>query len=200
MKSKFLAVALALVIPTTLAQAGVESADATKVQAGTYEMDPSHASVAARVDHLGFSSTTIRFAKLAGKLTYDPATPESSTLDVTIDTSSLSTDWAARDSELRGGGFFNTAQFPTARFTATKLTKVDASHAKVAGQLTLLGVTKPVELDVVLLGTGTGMMGDRRIGFEARGSFNRSDFGMKNFLPAVGDKVSLVIDAEFSRK
>lgn len=194
-----LAAALAIVAASA-AGAGVVSSDAAKVQAGVYTLDPSHTAVAGRINHLGFSATTIRFGKASGELSYDPAHPETSKLDVSIDIASLSTDWEARDAELKGPGFFNAAKFPTARFTADSLTKIDAGHAKLAGKLTLLGVTKPVEMTVTLLGFGTGMMGDTRAGFEAHGTIKRSDFGMTAFLPAVGDTVDLAIDAEFSRK
>ena len=183
-----------------VASAGVESTKAGDVAAGTYEIDPSHTSVAGRIDHLGFSTTTIRFAKTSGQFTYDPAHPESTKLNVTVDTKSLSTDWEARDNELKGPMFFNTDKFPNATFTADSLTKVDDNHAKVVGQLTLLGVTKPVEMTVTLRGSGTGMMGDTRAGFEAHMSIMRSDFGMKAYVPAVGDKVDLSIDAEFVKQ
>ncbi|MCJ2185865.1 YceI family protein [Novosphingobium beihaiensis] len=182
------------------ATAGVESTKAADVAAGTYQIDPSHTSVAGRIDHLGFSTTTIRFAKSAGEFTYDPAHPEDATLSVTVDTKSLSTDWEARDNELKGPMFFNTDKFPTATFTADSLTKLDDNHARVDGELTLLGVTRPVEMDVTLRGTGKGMMGDTRAGFEAHMTIQRSDFGMKAYVPAVGDKVGLSIDAEFVKK
>lgn len=194
------AAALALVLCTAPAISGVETADATKVLAGNYELDPSHAAVAARIDHLGFSKTTIRFSKISGKLAYDPQHPESANLDVTIDAASLNSDWKARDDELRSPAFFNVPAHPTIRYVATSLQRIDGSHAKVNGQLTLLGVTKPVQMDVTLLGSGTGMMNDRRIGFAATMRINRSDFGMKAFLPAVGDAVDILIDAEFSKK
>jgi polyisoprenoid-binding protein YceI len=193
--------ALALAaLPASIALAGVESTDAANVPAGSYEADPAHAAVYARINHFGFSSTVVRFPKPSARFTYDPAHAEASVLNVTLDTAALSTDWDARDAELKGAGFFNVAKYPTVQFTSSSLTKVDASHAKVNGQLTLLGVTKSVQLDVTLLGTGTGMMGDRRVGFEAHTSINRSDFGMKSFLPAIGDKVDITIDAEFSKK
>jgi polyisoprenoid-binding protein YceI len=180
--------------------AGVEAVEASRVPVGNYEIDPSHASVQARVDHFGFSTTIVRFPKVSGRFAFDPAHAEASSLDVTLDAGALSSDWEARDAELKGAGFFNVAKFPTIRFSSNALTKVDASHAKVDGQLTLLGVTRPVQIDVTLLGTGTGMMGDRRAGFAAHTSINRSDFGMKTFLPAIGDKVDIVIDVEFSKK
>ena len=182
------------------AGAAVESADSAKVQAGTYEVDPSHVSVAARVDHLGFTMTTLRFTKLTGNFNYDPAKPEASTLDVTIDVASLNSDWEARDKELRSPAFFNIAAHPQARYVASSLEKIDASNARVNGQLTLLGVTRPVQMNVRLQGTGKGMMGDQRTGFLATMKFNRSDFGMKTFLPAIGDTVEVTVDAEFTRK
>lgn len=203
MRLNHIALPLALVIGSLAGQAAtaaVETKDSAAVAAGTYEMDQSHASVAAKVDHLGFSTTTVRFAKLAGQLSYDPARPEASTVEVTIDTASLTSDWAARDAELKSPAFFNTAKFPTAKFTASSLTKTSASTAKVSGQLTLLGVTKPVQLDIKLLGSGTGMMGDRRIGFAGQTRIKRSDFGMTTFLPAIGDEVEIVIDVEFTKK
>ncbi|MEO8723561.1 MAG: YceI family protein [Sphingobium sp.] len=194
-----MAVAIGLGLGTG-ALAGVVSTDAAKVAAGSYELDPSHTTVSGRIDHMGFSSTTIRFAKVSGDFTFDPAHAETPRLRITIDTASLSTDWPTRDAELRGAAFFNSAKFPTAQFDADSLTKVDANHAKVNGQLTLLGVTRPVQLDVTLLGAGTGMMGDVRTGFIAHATIKRSDFGMTAYIPAVGDQVELTIDAEFSKK
>lgn len=195
-----LSMAAVPILAPTPATAGVETLDAAKVPSGRYEIDPSHALVAARVNHLGFSATTVRFPKVSGALTYDPAHPEAASVDVAIETGSLSSDWEARDTDLKSPAFFNVAAFPTARFTATSLVPVDAAHAKVKGNLTMLGVTRPVELDVTLIGAGKGMMGDGRIGLEARGRINRSDFGMKTFLPAVSDAVDIAIDAEFTRK
>lgn len=198
---RILSVAMAIGLGLgTAALAGVVSADAAKVAAGSYELDPSHTTVSGRINHMGFSSTTIRFAKVSGGFDYDPAHPETSRLRVTVDTASLSTDWPVRDGELKGAAFFNSAKFPTAQFSADSLVKVDASHAKVSGQLTLLGVTRPVRLEVTLLGTGTGMMGDVRTGFIAHTTIKRSDFGMNAYIPAVGDQVELTIDAEFRKK
>lgn len=192
--------AIAAILASGAALAGAASADAGSVPGGTYEIDPSHTSVAGRVKHLGFSFTTIRFARTSGTFTYDPAHAETAKLNVTVDATSLSTDWAARDAELKGPMFFNSAKFPTMTFAAESLTKLDVSHAKIRGQLTLLGVSKPVDMDVTLNGTGNGMMGDTRAGFEARMTILRSDFGMKAYLPAVADTVDIVIDAEFTKK
>lgn len=192
------AVLAGLMASTALASS--EGNDPAKIEKGTYVADPSHTAVAARIDHLGLSKTVIRFTKTAGQFTYDPAHPEASALDVTIDTASLNSDFEARDADLRKGGFFNVAAFPTAHYVGTSLVRVDATHARVNGQLTLLGVTKPVTLDVTLVGEGAGLANDRRVGVVGHMVFNRSDFGMKTFLPMVGDAVDVSIDAEFSKK
>jgi len=182
------------------ALAASRGADVARIEAGTYAADPTHTAVAARVDHLGFSKTTLRFAKAGGELTFDPAKPEAATLDVSVDAASLSTDNEARDKELRGAGFFNVAAFPAAHYVAGGLVRVDATHARVNGRLTLLGVTRDVPMEVTLIGVGTGLANDKRIGVTGHMQFKRSDFGMKTFLPFVGDDVSIDIDAEFSKK
>lgn len=183
-----------------IASAAVDSTEVSAVQAGTYETDGSHTSVEARINHMGFSTTTVRFPKTMGEFTFDPAHPEAAKLNVTVDVNALTSDWEARDKELKGPAFFNAAKFPTATFASTSLTKVDATHAQVYGQLTLLGVTKPVKLEVTFLGAGKGMAGDTRVGFQAHAKIQRSDFGMKTFLPAIGDTVDLTIDTEFVKK
>ena len=180
--------------------AASQGADVAKIEKGTYVADPSHTAVAARINHLGFSQTTLRFAKAGGEFTIDPAKPEAATLDVSVDTNSLSTDMEARDKELRGPGFFNTPAFPTAHYVATSLVRLDATHARVDGQLTLLGTTRAVPMDITLIGVGTGMANDKRIGLTGHMQIKRSDFGMKTFLPFVGDDVAIDIDAEFSKK
>ena len=112
--------ALALAaLPVSIALAGVETTDAAHVPAGSYEFDPSHAAVFARINHFGFSSTTVHFSKLSGRFTYDPAHAETSILSATLDAASLSTDWDARDTELKGAGYFNVAKYPTIQFTSS---------------------------------------------------------------------------------
>ncbi|ESQ89257.1 hypothetical protein ABAC460_13245 [Asticcacaulis sp. AC460] len=178
----------------------ITSKDPAQVTAGRYNADPAHTTVQARIDHLGFSTTTVAFDKITGGFDYDPAKPELAKLDVTVEAGALDSGMDARDGDLKGPGFFNVAAFPTITFSSTRLVPVDATHARVEGQLTLLGVTKPVTLDVTFNGFGTGMMGDTRAGFIATAAIQRSDFGMKTYLPAIGDKVDLLIDAEFIKQ
>lgn len=180
--------------------AAVENADPAKAPVGTYAMDSSHTNVAGRINHLGFSTTTITFPKISGSLTWNPAKPEASTLDVTMDATGLYSGWDARDAHLKGEQFFNVAKFPTITYKASGLTKLTDTTARVDGTLTLLGVSKTVPMTVTFVAGGKGMMGDTRIGLTGKASLKRSDFGMKAFLPAVGDDVEIAIDTEFGMK
>lgn len=180
--------------------AAVTSRDPAEVQAGHYVADPTHTSIQARVDHMGFSTTTVAFDTVSGGFDYDPAKPEQSALAISIDPAALFSGVDKRDAELKGPAFFNAAAFPAITFTSSHLTRVDQTHARIDGELSLLGITRPVTLNVTFNGVGKGMMGDTRAGFVATATILRSDFGMKAFLPAVGDKVDVLIDAEFSKK
>jgi polyisoprenoid-binding protein YceI len=184
----------------TPALAASQGADVAKIEKGTYAADQTHTAVSARVDHMGFSKTTLRFAKASGEFTFDPAQIEAAKLDVSVDSASLSTDNEERDKELRGAGFFNVASFPAAHYVSGSLVRVDATHARVNGKLTLLGVTRDVPMEITLIGVGTGFANDKRVGVIGHMQFKRSDFGMKTFLPVVGDEVTIDIDAEFSKK
>ena len=199
-KTLFLVASMALALAGSPVLAGVTSQDPSAVAAGHYEVDPTHTSVLARVNHLGFSTTTVAFDKVSGGFDYDPAKAEQSQLSITVDATALNSGFEPRDKDLKGPGFFNVTAFPTISFKSSHLVRVDATHAKVEGDLTLLGVTRPVTLDVTFNGGGTGMMGDTRAGFQASATVLRSDFGMKTYLPAIGDEVHLLIDAEFAKK
>ncbi len=198
--SLLIAPVLALAALTAPLGAAKETADPAAVLAGTYAVDNTHATVLAKVDHLGFSVNTVRFDTINGAVTYDPAKPEASKADITIDTTTLNSGFGKRDDHLKSAQFFNVAAFPSATFKADKLFKTGADTADLAGQLTLLGVTKPVTLKVKFTGFGKGMDGAPRIGFAAKAAIKRSDFGMKAFVPAVGDDVALEIDLELARK
>ncbi len=175
------------------------STDPATVAAGHYVLDGHHTSIAARINHMGFSTVTVNFPKSEGSFDYDPAHPETSKLDVTTYVTALSSGFGMRDGHLKDAGFFNAVAFPTIHFSADHLARVDVTHATVDGQLTLLGITKPVTLNVTFVGGGTGMMGDTRAGFSATAVLHRSDFGMTAFLPGVGDEVDLQIDSEFAK-
>ena len=140
-----------------------------------------HTSVTFRVNHLGFSHYTARFATVDGKLKFDPATPASMTVEATIDPQSLAlnTPPAGFHDQLMGKGWFNAAAFKAITFKSTKVEPTGANTAKVTGDFTLHGVTKPVTLEVTYNGGWpANAMDGARIGFSAHGVFKRSAFGM----------------------
>jgi polyisoprenoid-binding protein YceI len=178
------------------------------VPAGDYKLDPYHATLEFKVGHLGFSHYTARFTDFDAKLKFDPAHPETSTVEATIDPKSLFLPRppAGFKDELTGKGWLETAQFPAITFRSTKVEVTGANTAKVTGDLTLHGVTKPVVLETTFNGgyVGHPMDPHARIGFSAHGVFKRSDFGIAYGVPAPGstmgvsDEVDVSIEAEFS--
>ena len=200
MRTPIIAIAL-----TALAGAAVAYTAPTtsleKTPSGKYMLDKSHANIVFGVNHLGFSTYYSRFNDFDATLNFYAEKPEKSSLSVNIDTASADANNPKMEAEYDGEKFFNTGKFPNASFTSTHIEKLTESTGKLTGNLTLLGVTKPVTLDVTLNGAGINpFAGVPTLGFSATGSIKRSDFGMKEYLPAVGDEVSLQIQAEFNRK
>jgi len=181
---------------------------APDVPAGDYKLDPTHASLDFKVNHLGFSHYTARFTDFDAKLKFDPAHPEASSVEASIDPKSLTLPRppAGFKDELIGKGWLETAQFPAITFRSTKVEVTGANTAKITGDLTLHGVTKPVVLETTFNGgyAGHAMDPHARIGFSAHGVIKRSDFGVVYGIPApgttmgVGDEVEVNIEAEFS--
>ena len=179
-----------------------------RAPAGAYTLDKTHSTVVFRVSHLGFSKYTAAFAEFDAKLNFDPAKPELTTLEATIDPRSLTLPAppAGFKDELVGPQWLNAVQYSAITFKSTKVDVTGANTAKVTGDFTLHGVTKPVVLDVTFNGgyEGHPMDPNARIGFSATGVFKRSDFGVAYGVPApgttmgVGDEVSVAIETEFS--
>ena len=174
---------------------------------GTYEADVSHTSVTWRVKHLGLSNYTARFVKIASTVQLDAAAPAKSKLSVTIDANSVRTDFSFTDKvdfdkEIGGDArFLNGEKFPEIKFVSTKIVETGPKTAKITGDLTLRGVTKPVTLDAVFNGTtkANPQMGLERIGVSARGTINRSEWGMTFGTQFVSDAVELIVEAEYKR-
>ncbi|MBP2293802.1 YceI family protein [Azospirillum rugosum] len=162
-----------------------------------YKIDPAHLSVAFIVNHIGFSNLIGRFNTAAGEVTFDKDAVEKSTVNVSIDTASVDTNHAKRDEHLRSPDFFNAKEFPKLTFKSTKIEKTGAKTGKLYGDLTMLGVTKPVVLDVTFNNEGVSPASKlETVGFSARGTVKRTDFGMKYGAPAIGDEIQLLIEAE----
>jgi polyisoprenoid-binding protein YceI len=178
------------------------------VPAGAYTLDKSHSTVVFKVSHLGFSNYTAAFADFDAKLNFDPAKPETSMIEATIDPRSLTLPHppAGFQEELTGPQWLNAQQYPAITFKSTKVEVTGPDTAKITGDFMLHGVTKPVVLEAKFNGgyAGHPMDPHARIGFSAKGTFKRSDFGIAFGVPAPGttmgvsDAVEVIIEAEFS--
>lgn len=190
---------LALVLLGAPAAALAASTNPADIPAGHYRLDPAHTTVIARVRHLGVSNYVVRFDKAEGDFTFDPAHPEATKLQASVDATSL--DVGADYSRKFADEFLNAKEFAQATFIATALTPaVDGKTATLAGDLTLMGVTRPVTFDVTFVGVAHGIPFGTLAGFSAKTTIRRSDFGSKYVLAFVGDEVNLDIEAEFDRK
>ena len=186
---------------------GASSTDPAKMPAGRYVLDKTHASLTAKVKHMGFSNYTLRFTRLDAEYRYDPAQPAATKLTVTVDPASLDTATGADafglkfNKELAGDGWLEAARYPTINFVSTAIDVGDGRRGAVTGDLTLHGVTKPVTLDVTFNGVGSGMIPlTTRAGFSATTTIRRSDFGVDKYVPLIGDEVTLNIEVEFEKK
>lgn len=181
-----------------LAAAGLALA-ALPAAAETYTIDKGHTHILFEVSHLGFSTTHGEFLEFDGEFDFDPDAPENSRISVTIDTASIDTGHAERDEHLRNADFFDVEEYPTMTFETTGVEVTGENTAELTGDLTLLGVTQPVTLDVQLNAMGPHPFQDKTVaGFTATGTINRSDFGMTYAAPAVGEEVDIVIEMEAS--
>lgn len=162
-----------------------------------FDIEKPHTQIMFSVEHLGFSHSYGKFTDFDGHINFDQAAPEKSSVEVTIKTASINMDDQKWDDHLKNADFFNVEKFPVMTFKSTKVEKTGEKNAKVTGDLTLLGVTKPVALDVVFNKRGEHpYTKNDHIGFSAKGALKRSDFGMSYGIPGVGDDVALVIEVE----
>jgi len=181
--------------------AAIAAGDPSSIQAGTYAIEPSHTRVQFAVDHMGFSTWFGGFTGAKGSLTLDPKAPAASKLEVTLPTASVVTTNAMLDGELKAADWLDATKYPTISFVSTKVTPTGADTAKVTGDLTLHGVTKPVTLDVKFHGAGANPMSKAyTVGFDAHGSLKRSEFGVTKYVPLIGDDVEITISAPFEKK
>jgi polyisoprenoid-binding protein YceI len=154
--------------------------------------------VSFEVSHFGFTDFSGFFSGASGTLQLDPAKVSASKLEVTIPVQSVLTTVPVLDTELKGDKWFDAVQFPNATFVSTKVTSTGKDTATIAGDLTIHGVTKPVMLKARLVGSGTNPLDKSfTVGLEATGTIKRSDFGIKQYLPLVGDEIALKIAGAF---
>ena len=173
----------------------------TIVTPGTWNLDPTHTEIGFSVRHL-MSKVRGKFETFEGSLvTADDVTDSKVTVEV--DLSSISTGTADRDNHLRSSDFFDVETHPKMTFVTNGVTHKSDSEFVVNGDLTIKGVTKPLELKVEFLGEGGDPWGGTRVGVEATGEISRKEFGIDFNIPVagadkamIGDKISLTINAE----
>ena len=171
----------------------------------TYLIDPAHSAVGFSIRHL-FSRVPGRFTKFEGKIVVDQADYTKGSVDVSIDAASIDTNEPARDKHLKSADFFDVAKNPKITFKSTKVAQAGPNKLSVEGNLTIRGTTKPVTLDVDVLGFGPGYGGKTLGGFEARTKINRQDFGVAwNDLiegggAVLGDEVEIKINIEAAKE
>lgn len=168
---------------------------------GNYQLDPAHASVVWSISHVGISNYTARFDDISGTLSFDPATPENSQVDIIIDPASVSTGDAEFDEAISmDGGYFNAGKYPKIRFISREITLTGENSGTITGDLTFRGRVLPLTLNTIFNGAGKsfGHKG-KTLGFSATGALLRSGFGLttlSNF--GIGDEITLRIEAEFN--
>ncbi|MGO1070075.1 YceI family protein [Lysobacter sp. CA199] len=163
----------------------------------TYKIDPNHTDVIASWSHFGFSNPVAHFGKVDGSITYDPAKPAASKVEVTIPLDGLDSHVGDFDEHLKSADFFDAAKFPTITFKSTKVEAAGEKKLKVTGDLTVHGVTKPTVLDVNINKIGEQPMAKRAAaGFDATATLKRSDFGIGKYVPNVSDEIKIRITTE----
>ena len=162
-----------------------------------YKIDPTHTATVFSWNHFGFSTPSANFTNIQGVIKVDNEKPANSSVEVTIPLSSVNTNVAALDKEFQEEAWFNAAKYPNITFKSTKVETKDKKHFKITGNLTVKGVTKPVVLNAILNKQGEHPMAKvPAIGFNATTSFDRSAFGIGNYIPNVGDKITVNITTE----
>lgn len=181
-----------------------ETKTATPNSTSTWNIDPVHSVVEFKVKHMMISNVKGQFSAVKGALTYNEQSVTDSRVDVTIDVASINTHEPQRDAHLKSADFFDVEKFPTLSFKSTKVSRAGDGELKVAGDLTLHGVTRPVVLAVEgPTPPAKDPWGNSRIAISATTKINRKDFGLTYNAALetggilVGEEVAIALDIQF---
>jgi polyisoprenoid-binding protein YceI len=198
MKTILASTAVLLALATSAAAADTLNTNPAAVTPGAYVVEPSHTRVQFAVSHIGFTHFFGDFTGATGTLALDPKNVAASKVDITLPMSSVSTTNTTLDGELKSADWFDAATYPTLHFVSTKIVRTGPKKATITGNLTLHGVTRPVVLAATFNGSGINPLDKNyTVGFDAVTSLKRSDFGVKTYLPMIGDETSIRISAAF---
>ena len=200
-------------VTSSLAQMPPPSTDPASAPAGDYVLDPNHASVIARLKHMGLSNFAIRFDSMDASFSFDPKNPGASQVKATVNAASFDVgnqkyqDMTLNEHFIRQRDVLGNSKNPNVTFVSTSIKRGEGNRGTMTGNLTLNGITKPVSFDVVFNGTAPGMGGSpQRMGFSAAGVIRRSDFEIFTKppiampAPILSEDVTLQIEAEFTKK
>ena len=179
-----------------LAAAALFAAGAAQAEPVTYTLDPAHTQVAFSIDRFGFNRVLGQFDTVEGQLILDEANPANSSVRATVQIASVSSGNATRDEHLRGARWLNAEQFTTMSFESTSVRLISDTRAEVTGNLTLLGQTHPLVLDVTLNRIADAPNNNRRTaGFSATGTLDRTHWGLATAAGMIGNNVTISIEA-----
>ena len=187
---------LPVLAQTPAKPAAAKAATVKLPKAGTYKIDLDHSHAYFVIGHLDISRFMGRFDNIQGEYVVGDK-PENSSVKASIRVDSINTKQSKIDEHLRSADFFDVAKFPTMDFTSTKVQWNAKGEGTLVGKLSLHGVTRPVEFALRVTGSGAGLKGEQRSGFEAKTTLKRSDFGIVYGLPSiVGDTVEITLSIE----
>jgi polyisoprenoid-binding protein YceI len=167
-----------------------------------WSLDMSHSEITFAVKHMMISTVRGKFNTFSGTIDFNEQDPALSTVDVSVDLASVDTRDEKRDGHLKSPDFFDVGNHPTMSFKSTSVQKISDNQAKVTGDLTIRGVTKPLTLDITYNGQAKSPWGMTSAGFSATGKLNRKAFGLEWNVALetggvlVGEEVSIAIEAE----
>jgi len=165
---------------------------------GVYSLDPRQAHLFFSFNHLGFSSTPVKVERLSGTVDWNRADPDTSSIEMNLDVSSLRSGVAMLDEALRGPDFFDSMNHPRIRFNSTELSLSKWGGMTIYGELEIMGNSQPVSLQANIIQLGPNPLTQQlTIGVSAKGKINRSDWGMNDYLPMIDDNINITFEGEF---
>lgn len=207
MNKKFFSTAMLSIISLGMVVSAQAKDAFEEMPAGIYSIDKTHASLTWQVSHLGLSNYTARFTEIDAEIDFNPENMTESVITAKINPTSIKTDYPYPEKKdfdkklTHGEGWFNSKAFPSIDFKSTDIEMTSETTALMTGDLTFLGVTKPVELNVTFNGAfkEKPFSSKPALGFSAEGSLKRSEWGMGTYVPTIGDEVKLIIEIEFEK-
>lgn len=188
-------------IVTALMTAALTFSTVSSAEPVEYEFDTVHSQIIFKINHLGFSNSFGKFPTFRGELTFDQDDWSNSSTKVEIKAASIDLENKKWNDHMKNADFFHVDKYSKLSFNSTKLEKTGDNTGVLHGDLTILDKTHPVSLDVTLNKAGIHPMSEQQhVGFSARGTIKRSEWGMTYGVPAVADDVHIIIEVEASAK